>query len=115
MKHIKNTIFGFKILFPLQLKNGSVHYSYGDASIMTGEITLIAPSVTDWEWHNISLSSTGGQVTLQVDDQQKSATFSSPHEFTSLGITGMWLGGTEESISINGKNIEGENECEYVL
>lgn len=96
----------------LQLKNGSVVYIYGSDSGTTGEITVMASSsLTDWAWHNVTLTSIGSQVTLQVDGAQKSATFADPHEFTGLALTGMSLGGTETPLVIDGQRIQGFAGC----
>lgn len=84
-------------------------YSYGTGSSSSGQIINIpSSSLTDGAWHNITLTSSGGQVTLTVNNAPKSAMFADPHEFTGLGLTGMALGGTETPLVINGRSIEGK-------
>nr|XP_054754586.1 protocadherin Fat 4-like [Lytechinus pictus] len=96
----------------LQLTNGSVMYSYGTGSSSSGQIINIpSSSLTNGAWHNITLTSSGGQVTLTVDDAPKSAMFANPHQFTGLGLTGMALGGTEMPLVIDGRTIEGFTGC----
>ncbi|XP_071485882.1 protocadherin Fat 4-like [Diadema antillarum] len=95
----------------LQLKDGLLEYSHGSSGQSSGELLLDAPSLGDGAWHSISLSLAGDLITLVVDNIEKTATFADPHEFTALAVTGMWIGGAETPIVINGQAAAGFTGC----
>ena len=99
-------------LRPFQVNDDAIEYSFGTSGITQGSIILDTKSISDWNWHNITLTRQGKTVNFLLDGSGSSKKFDRfPHDFAGLDVSIMSLGGTSESLIVDGKELSGK----YIL
>ncbi|PFX22302.1 Protocadherin Fat 4 [Stylophora pistillata] len=83
----------------LEIKSGNLKYSFGnEGNVASFEVE--SSSVSDGEWHNVTVSHVDKSVTVTLDGDPRTNSFASPaHDFLGKNI-GIWfLGGYDSSMS----------------
>lgn len=92
----------------LEINSGNVRYSFGKGG-NTASFTVTA-SVTDGEWHNVTLLHQGNSVNVTLDGQSNIKVFTTPvHDFLGKNIKIWYLGGISSSLS--GSNLQKFRGC----
>nr|XP_006812462.1 PREDICTED: protocadherin Fat 4-like [Saccoglossus kowalevskii] len=95
----------------LEVVKNKLQYIFSSGSLGTGSISLEI-GVSDGEWHNATLTKIGFEVTLTLDGIDKTTTFDiPPHDFVSVEVQNIFLGGTEDPLNHDERNILGFEGC----
>lgn len=90
----------------MQIKDSLLHYRSRLGQQPPVNVSLSDTSVSDGEWHNVSLIQTNDAVRLVLDnvENEKPLDSISVHEFLDPYLTSVFVGGTDAVDSI-GKNL----------
>ncbi|XP_070552281.1 protocadherin Fat 4-like [Ptychodera flava] len=97
----------------LEVKNGKAKYSFKLSGAGSGSITVDSVSISDGKWHTVELVKNGQEVTLSVDEMNSEEEDFDipPHDFISITVQDMFLGGTEQPVTHEGRELTGLSGC----
>ncbi|XP_061163889.1 protocadherin Fat 4-like [Saccostrea echinata] len=90
----------------LWVDSGKLVYTFGSKSIVLSD-----ESVHNGDWHNASVSITGDQVTLRLDDKDYTQTLNGVVKFSDVRITKMVMGSSESTIIADNKEFKAFSGC----
>lgn len=90
----------------LWVGSGKLVYTFGSTSAVLSD-----GRVHDGEWHNATVTVTGNQVTLRLDDKEHQQTLSGAVKFSDVAITKMVLGSSESPINVDNSKVHAFSGC----
>ncbi|XP_077983782.1 protocadherin Fat 4-like [Glandiceps talaboti] len=97
----------------LEIKEKHVKYTFSSGNLGNASIILDGVDASDGHWQNVTLTKDGYTITLNLNGKNsKSETFSiPPHDFISITVQDLFVGGTENPLSYKGQVIPGLDGC----
>ena len=88
------------IFLHLQIMASNIKYSFGNGG-NTASFTVSSTTVTDGEWHNVTILHQGKSVTVTLDGKSYDKVFdAAAHDFLGKNIQSWYLGGLNSSLGV---------------